>query len=378
MIPTLPQPQLRWDVFCRVIDNYGDVGVCWRLARGLAARGQTVRLWLDDDHALRWMAPQGCPGVRVRPWAESSTEQQPGDVMIEAFGCEIDPNFVVAYADYIRARSKKCHWINLEYLSAEAYAARCHRLPSPVLHGPGQGLTKHFFYPGFTPATGGLLREPDVLARQKTFDAQAWLQARGLWQAQRLRISLFCYEPAALGTLLRQLAQHPQPTQLLVTPGRAQAAVRACVAEQNAIQPNWNMRGQLLISELDWLSQDDFDALLWACDLNAVRGEDSLVRALWAGRPLLWQLYPQDDGAHQAKLTAFLDWLGAEPALRQSWCAWNGLAPKETLSLHTLLASGALWTQARQRLLAQADLVSQLLEFVGAGEGAAPVASGAG
>ena len=46
---------MQWDVFVRVIDNYGDVGVCWRLACGLAARGEQVRLWLDDLTALDWM-----------------------------------------------------------------------------------------------------------------------------------------------------------------------------------------------------------------------------------------------------------------------------------------------------------------------------------
>ncbi|GAB4402801.1 MAG: elongation factor P maturation arginine rhamnosyltransferase EarP [Rhodoferax sp.] len=364
MPPKPPHPRLLWDIFCRVIDNYGDVGVSWRLARALAQRGQTVRLWLDDERALRWMAPRGWPGVQVRPWAQSTTEAQPGDVLVEAFGCEIDPNFVAAYADHIRAKGKKCRWINMEYLSAEAYVTRCHRLPSPVLHGPGQGLTKHFFYPGFTPGSGGLLREPDLLERQRKFDAPSWLRAHGLWVPGRLRVSLFCYEPVALGNLLRQLTQLEQPVQLLVTPGRAQAAVRTCVGQQNDAEPSWNLRGQLLISELDWLSQDDFDALLWACDLNIVRGEDSLVRALWAGKPLLWQLYPQDDGAHAAKLDAFLDWLGAGPALRQTLRAWNGLAPAQALELSTALTADPCWLQARHRLLAQADLVSQLLDFV--------------
>jgi hypothetical protein len=28
----MPAMQLHWDIFCRVIDNFGDIGVCWRLA----------------------------------------------------------------------------------------------------------------------------------------------------------------------------------------------------------------------------------------------------------------------------------------------------------------------------------------------------------
>ena len=43
------RPSLSWDIFCTVVDNYGDIGVCWRLARQLAAEhGFAVRLWVDD------------------------------------------------------------------------------------------------------------------------------------------------------------------------------------------------------------------------------------------------------------------------------------------------------------------------------------------
>ena len=59
---------LRWDVYCRVVDNLGDAGVCWRLAAGLAARGQQVRLVIDDAAPLAFMAPQGAPGVQVLGW----------------------------------------------------------------------------------------------------------------------------------------------------------------------------------------------------------------------------------------------------------------------------------------------------------------------
>ncbi len=63
-----PLAPLQWDIFCRVIDNFGDIGVCWRLATQLAGQGQQVRLWVDDASALQWMAPEGCPGVEVRAW----------------------------------------------------------------------------------------------------------------------------------------------------------------------------------------------------------------------------------------------------------------------------------------------------------------------
>lgn len=363
-------PSLRWDIFCQVIDNYGDLGVCWRLASQLGARGQQVRLWVDDARALSWMAPQGSPGVQVLPWPQQAPADGVGDVLIEAFGCEITPEFIAACAYQQRAGGQKTLWINLEYLSAESYVERCHRLPSPVMSGPGAGLTRWFFYPGFTPATGGLLREPDLLQRQQHFHTHqraAWRVRHGV-APEALAISLFCYEPALLPAWLMQLAQRPAQggtaAHLLVTAGRASAAVAAATVPT-----------QLAISQLAHCSQSAFDELLWACDLNCVRGEDSLVRALWAGQPLVWHIYPQHDDAHHAKLQAFLDWLQAPPSLRQFHWLWNGLpgsadsTPERSdfpvLDSATLHSWRECIQHARQRLLAQPDLLTQLLGFVG-------------
>ena len=360
-------PTLLWDIFCKVIDNFGDLGVSWRLSRGLAARGQRVRLWLDDASALRWMAPQGCPGVEVRAWTQPLQLQgvAAGDVLVEAFGCHVDPEFIAVYARQARVGGKRTAWINLEYLSAEPYVERSHGLPSPVMSGEGNGLTKHFFYPGFTPRTGGLLREPDLLQHQAGFDRAAWLRQHGIeWQPEERLISLFCYEPHALPQLLDQLASQPAPTRLLVTAGRASAAVRAAMEEKTRLQPSWNKRGALSICYLPLLDQIDFDHLLWSCDLNFVRGEDSLVRALWAGRPLVWQIYPQRDDAHHSKLEAFLDVLEAPASLRRFHRTWNDVDQGPLGPLEPQ-AWGETIRAARARLLQQPDLVSQLLEFVG-------------
>jgi len=344
---------LRWDIFCKVIDNYGDLGVCWRLARQLAARGQTVRLWIDDASALRWMAPQGSPGVEVRPWQEPLALDglAPGDVLVEAFGCEIPCAFVQLFAGW--SARHPTTWLNLEYLSAEPYVERSHALPSPVLHGPGRGLTKHFFYPGFTPRTGGLLREPDLPARQARFERRSWLQGQGIAvHADEVLVSLFCYEPPALPALLRLLAVQQRPARLLVTAGRAAAAVQASP-----------LPATLAVSFLPWLPQDDYDHLLWSCDLNFVRGEDSLVRALWAARPFVWQIYPQHDDAHHTKLEALLAEIDAPEPLRRFHRTWNGI-DTQPLQAPDLTGWETTVAHARQGLLAQPDLVSRLLEFV--------------
>ncbi len=350
-------PKKLWDIFCTVIDNHGDLGVCWRLTSQLLAQGQSVRLWVDDASALSWMAPQShtLPHLQVLPWAAASQSDvlqslKPADVWIEAFGCTLPEAFVAHGA---ATRKQQPAWINLEYLSAEDWVPRMHRLPSPVMSGPAKGWTKHFFYPGFTENTGGLLRETDLLERQQRFDRQAWRKqhAPDLAPEGQL-ISLFCYEPAALPQLLTQLVGTPH--HLLVTPGRPLAAVQQALASMTE-HPNW--------TALPYTDQNGFDEMLWACDLNFVRGEDSLVRALWAGQPFIWHIYPQDDNAHHAKLEAFLDWMQAPQSLRLAHRFWNGMALSDgpAFDLTALTDWNACSQAGQRRLLKQDDLVSQLL-----------------
>jgi uncharacterized repeat protein (TIGR03837 family) len=340
---------VRWDIFCKVIDNHGDAGVCWRLAAELGARGHAVRLWMDDSAMLQWMAPQGAPGVEVVPWRDPAPDLPPGDVAIEAFGCDPPPAFVARMA----AMAAPPAWLNLEYLSAEGYVERSHGLPSPVMHGPGAGLVKHFFYPGFTPRTGGLLREQDLAARRAAFDRAAWLRPWGIAPEGARVISLFCYEPAALPALVDQLAHAGEPTELLVTAGRAAAAVRQLGAA-NA--------GSLRLHFLPLLSQRAYDHLLWSCDLNFVRGEDSLVRGILAGGPSVWQIYPQDDDAHHAKLEAFLDWLAPPADLRDFFLAWNGVTGGALPALDIARWQPAA-TSAFDRAQALPELATELVRF---------------
>ena len=380
---------LQWDIFCKVIDNFGDIGICWRLSADLASRGQRVRLWVDDASALRWMAPAACEGVLVLPWRAMPTPADlqclsaaPSDVLVEAFGCEITPELIAACARNTLETGIKPVWINLEYLSAEAYAERNHGLPSPVQSGPAAGWKKWFFYPGFSAQTGGLLRETGLTERQATFDREAWLKQQGIaWHGEML-LSLFCYEPPALGALLRQLAAsglHGRPVRMLVAAGRAQLAVQAALSSENlcfndksALLSPVDGRHQLSISYLPLLTQTDFDHLLWACDVNFVRGEDSIVRALWAGKAFIWQIYPQDDGAHRAKLDAFLDMLEAPASLRAFHHAWNAgrqsgqslPSGSETSSLDDAPDWQKTTLRARARLQAQDDLTTSLMQFV--------------
>jgi uncharacterized repeat protein (TIGR03837 family) len=371
----------RWDIFCNVVDNYGDIGVAWRLARQLAVEhGLGVRLWVDDLHTLARLRPgvdpleiiQSCEGVELRRWLRPFPEQAAhdvGDVVIEAFACNLPPVYVNAMA----ARQPQPCWINLEYLSAEDWVAGCHGLSSPH---PRLPLTKRFFFPGFTAATGGLLRERELLARRDRFRGDAGAQA-ALWHSLgmagpapgQFKISLFGYENPALGGLLAAWSAGGEDLLCLVPEGRLLGEVSAFFGAAAKVGASFR-RGSLELHVIPFVDQDCYDRLLWACDLNFVRGEDSFVRAQWAGRPLVWHIYPQEQDAHWPKLRAFENLYGAglvpaaARALADFWDAWNrgegAAAAWAGFRAHygELAAHGEDWAQ---HLARQEDLASALV-----------------
>ena len=377
-----------WDLFCRVIDNHGDLGVAVRLARQLAQHGHGVRLWVDEPSALTWMAPDLAQlplagnhpaatwpadhGIRVLPWSAASDAEclrnlAPATVWAELFGCELPEAFVAHGAAHAHTPAQRPVWLNLEYLSAEAYVARSHGLPSHIGAGPATSWTKWFFYPGFTPDTGGLLRAgPDAPAGAAIEDPSGPGD-----QPARVRTTLFCYEPPGLQPWLAAM-QDPSalPLDWLVMPGRpthffAQALALPSQPEpSSAFAPIAGTPHRFRL--LPHMTQPAFDATLAAADINFVRGEDSLVSGLRSGKPLIWHIYPQDDQAHHDKLRAFLQWLDAPPTLVDMHLSWNGLHAKAppVLTAAVLAEWQACFAAASSRLANQADLVQQLLAFV--------------
>lgn len=366
-----------WDIFCRVIDNYGDIGVCWRLARQLAnEHQQQVRLWVDDINSLIRIWPDTRPlnqqhvaGVEVCHWSPKFANQpQVADRVIEAFACEIPATYVNAMA-MKKTAGEPPIWINLDYLSAESWIEDCHRMPSTH---PDTGLRKTFFFPGFTPKTGGLLRERSLINTRNAFQAAPWLESMGIKpRPDALLVSLFAYENPAISTLLEAWANSTTPVHCLIPNGKILTSINHAIG-QKLNTGDLHQEGNLCLQVIPFVTQTQYDQLLWACDINFIRGEDSFVRAQWAGKPMLWHIYPQDEDTHIVKLNAFLDIytqqapVALREALRESWLAWNQNGDMAA-SWQQLLVLLNDWQKHSQiwcdHLLEQADLGCQLVAF---------------
>jgi len=370
--------QTTWDIFCRVIDNYGDIGITWRLARQLVAEhGQSVRLWVDDLAAFARLCPtadnradnQWHCGVQICRWPQDTQSITPAQIVIEAFACRLP-----AAIEHAIKNGAGRLWLNLDYLSAEDWIEGCHGLPSPQPNG----TIKYFFFPGFSKKSGGLLRERDLLQQRRLFQQDKFAQkeflaALGIIRQNQARlISLFTYENPQLADWLQTLKQDCIPTQLLIPEGRILPALRDWPSITQLKVGQSAQCGNLSLHILPFVAQEDYDRLLWCCDFNLVRGEDSFLRAQWAGRALLWHIYPQEKDAHRVKLEAFLAlYLQNMPAdsakaLADFWRNWNNGEPLAASWQRLLAHWPALQHHAEYWAARQAqreDLAAKLVQF---------------
>jgi uncharacterized repeat protein (TIGR03837 family) len=374
----MPRPIHSCAVFCRVVDNYGDAGVAWRLARQLAhEHGLDVTLFIDGLARLARIEPGLDAAARAQRYDEVGVRAfddvasaTPADLVVDIFGCGIPER----YLDTLERATRPAIWVVLEYLTAEAWVEGVHGRPSPP---PGRTLQRWFYCPGFVAGTGGLLRERDLLERRDAHARSIGAHAK-LWRGlgldalppDALVVSLFCYANRATPALLERWRRDAEPIVCVVPEGVAREAL-------GDARPGFVSRERALtIVVAPFVNQDAFDARLWSSALDFVRGEDSFVRAQWAARPLVWHIYPQAQGAHLAKLAAFHDLYlrdlatGPGVALRRFTEAWNAQDPDATAAQWPALRAAlpALSMHARawcDRLAHLPDLASGLVEFAG-------------
>jgi uncharacterized repeat protein (TIGR03837 family) len=321
------------DVFCRVIDNFGDAGVCLRLARALVVQHVcTVRLFCDDVALLTRFEPVPPKGLSFQHWSIQNTIQ-PAQGVVCGFGCSLNDE----YLNKLVAIKPQPAYLHLEYLSAESWVQSTHGLMS--IH-PRWLTRQRFCNPGFNANTGGLLHEASA------FDEAKALATLTLWgsqvPAQALRLFAFAYPTPSWAVFIAAAA-------------KSQQAIHWVLPQGAAGEQLWQaLQGLPLhtFTRLPYVSQAQFDDALRSCHVAWVRGEDSAVTALFTGLTMLWQLYPQDDGAEKIKMTAYVDAV-AQALPQLEWSKWrsameaaNGMNDEQALPSFAAFLSEAKQTQS--------------------------------
>jgi uncharacterized repeat protein (TIGR03837 family) len=331
---------MRIDIYCKVVDNWGDAGFCWRLGRYLHHfERASVRLIVDGLDTLTALGVSTDVakqfGVALVDWASIDTLPNPTlpDILIGAFACDLPTSIRHSIREQAQSnQGQRCLWVNLEYLSAEGWIDTHHWKPSTK----PDGAVEMFYMPGLTAASGGILGDDFVSVTDGELLAAIGMHPKRLSERWA---SLFCYPIAPLH-LLNDISV---PLKLLVP-----ANIDLSTLQLPSNHP-------VQIHRIAHLTQPQYDALLRYCDFNFVRGEDSWVRAQLAGKPFIWQPYVQTENTHIVKLEAFCD-------------AFEAVAPSTTVWRAAMLTwsnSGSMPTNSIAALLNQnqSDFVQLCSEF---------------
>ncbi|MDX1668214.1 MAG: elongation factor P maturation arginine rhamnosyltransferase EarP [Limnobacter sp.] len=297
---------MRLTLICRVIDNFGDAGFSLRLASALARLNYPVQVLCDQASLIRQLAGSNWPELVELTHIHDQTELQdalkPTDGVIECFGSSNCPDSPLLNS-VIRSVIGQKPWAVVDYLSAEPWVEHLHGVSSV---DPFDGYKSVYLYPGFSDKTGGLihcdaapveLTQPEIKKTHSIF--------------------VFCYANAPVDFLSNAL----KDTDMLT------------ISDMSPVQMQ-----QIAHQKQPAVALEELDSMLATHDWLFVRGEDSFVRAQLTGKPMVWQIYPTPDGAHEVKLMAFLGvyCVGLTPEVKADvvslWRAWNGLEPPEKIA----------------------------------------------
>lgn len=327
-------------VLCKVIDNYGDIGVAHRLCMELADKVQNIRLVTNNLDAYRSICPnikneavQHTNGITVLNWnngdlCKKEYTARPPAVILQCFQCGY-PQWLedILFAPSPSSRPLapvETLVIDIDYLTAEDWADGFHKMLSLTRSSRVQ---KYLFMPGFTPSTGGLLFKGRT-ARDKGDSHPAPPSAPASPPSSKTSIFVFGYA-RDYRPLVRALLRSNEtlPLKVYAANGAGQKSfLDAC----NECKKEGIIAHKLLdVTALPFLSQAEWDKLLLSSDIAFVRGEDSLAGAALAGIPFVWQAYKQEGGVHKKKTAALLERLkpyfddGHFALICSIWTMWN-------------------------------------------------------
>ena len=307
-------------ILCKVVDNFGDIGVVYRLARALSDLRPELELTLvvSNLDSFHKMASQIDPKKTIQDFRyKNSTwkildwnlETESGkrkteneeqlltpdcSVILECFQCG-RPDWLenILFAPDF---AQTVQIIQIDYLTAEDYADEFHLLKSGTRK---TNIKKIFFMPGFTPKTGGLIINDQPVINSENPGFSSLTQ-------QAFKIFFFAYEDdctsvvngiSAFQDKMREMNKEFSVTVYL-------ADGKSCVP----FERSWKkINSPFKIEKIPFLQQEEFDYFIAQMDFLFVRGEDSLARAALTGLPYVWQAYKQDENYQLVKVNALLE-----------------------------------------------------------------------
>lgn len=302
------------DIFCEIIDNFGDIGVVYRISKELKKIFQNVRIRivlnrLDEFKAIN----KKVKDIKYQEIDEliCVTEDYVkknietfgvADVFIEAFGCNVPEEYIKI------AKENSKLWINLEYLSGEKWIEDFHLCESLI---NSKTLKKIFYMPGFSKKSGGVIIDSGFLERMRygkeNRDEVLKKYFPNLDLKDKFVGTVFSYEKN-FENLLKNLKTYDKETVLLLMGEKTQKSFLHIL--QKKLTENFGnvvKYDKITMVCADFFSQEEYEEIISAVDFNFTRGEDSFVRGILLGKPFMWHIYLQEEKAHMDKIKAFTE-----------------------------------------------------------------------
>ena len=272
-------------VLCKVVDNYGDIGVCWRMCRRLKkiAPQNTISLVVDNFESFGKIEPRvirqnviarseatrqsiQIEGIDIYNWNDDynchkvfyANDGERLSIILECFQCG-RPDWMekILFEEKLQ---RTVQIIMIDYLTAEKYAEDFHCLKSLTRSAKVQKVN---FMPGFTPKTGGLIIDDE------------WSHLPQ-WN-EKGPVLVFTY------TMGKGLLENV-------------GSLRSLSLSKGP-----------LLKPLPFMPQPEWDKMMQQCSALIIRGEESMSRACLSGIPFIWQAYPQSEEYQLVKVKALLE-----------------------------------------------------------------------
>ena len=290
-------------VLCKVVDNFGDIGVDWRLAKKLKNINpeNTINLICDNllsfkkicDRVDEKLPFQKLEGINLYDWKAfdfcygefSGLKNSRLQVILECFQCG-RPDWMekILFDDEL---NHTVQIIMIDYLSAEDYAESFHKLQSLTRRGR---VKKINFMPGFTAKTGGLIIDEgwEKLPERKAEGNILFFTYARNWQpvVKAIRGAEAC-----------------SGKKILCAAGAGQESFVEAWKNYAAAENDF-LEERLIV--LPFMNQTDWDDMMKKSSFLFIRGEETLSRACLSGIPFIWHAYPQSDEYQLVKVNALL------------------------------------------------------------------------
>ncbi len=343
------------DIFCDIIDNYGDIGIVYRLSKELSLNNYNVRIFVNKLHEVTKLIENFDEKLSYQKIEEiefynldNFSVDKGGEVIIEAFGT----NLPDSYVENLNPNSKII--INLEYLTAESWALDFH-LKNSI--SPKSFIEKVFYMPGFVKNSGGIILDSNYLEisnnirnNKKKYFNEFYRKLNLKYNEESYYINIFTYT-WKFKPFLESIKNLDKKFVFFILDKKI---------EIPEVLPN-----NIEIYTLDYMKQKDFDIFINLADFNFIRGEDSIIRTILSEIPFVWNIYPQEEDYHLLKLEAFLDrYVNKESNFYKMNWSFNSKLPFMEDFINFIEEDKEFLKKDKEFLIENCNLITKLLNFI--------------